>query len=52
MEGYEDGYRDLMEKGGTYNVSVALNDGGKWYLRCVGCVVGSFVGGFIEMEVV
>ena len=45
------GYKDLMEEGGTYSASGMLFDGGKWYLRCVGCVVGSFVGGFLVVEV-
>ena len=49
---HEDGYKDLMEEGGTNSASGVLIDGGKWYLRCVGCVAGSFVGGYIEVEVV
>ena len=42
----------LMEKSGTYGASSVLFDGEKWYLRCVECVVGSFVGGFLVVEVV
>ena len=41
-----------MEEGVTYGASSVLLDGGKWYLLCVGCDVGSFVEGFIEEEVV
>ena len=52
MEVHEDGYKDLMEEGGTYGASGELIDGRKWYLQCVRCVVGSFVGGFIEVKVV
>ena len=51
MEGYEEEYEDLME-GGTYGASGKLIDGGKWYLQSVRCDVGSFVGGFIDVEVV
>ena len=34
-----------MEEGGTYSALGVLFDGGKWYLVCGGCVVGSFEGG-------
>ena len=40
-----DGYKDLMEEGDTYGALGVLFNGGKWYLQCVGCAVGSFVGG-------
>ena len=40
---HEEGYNDLMEEDGIYGVSGVLIDGGKWYLQCVGCDVGSFV---------
>ena len=52
LEVHEEGYRDLMEKVGTYSAFCELIDGGKWYLVCIVCDVGSFVGGFIELEVV
>ena len=52
MELYEHGYKDLMVEGGTYGASGVLIDGGKGYLECIGCVMGSFVGGFLEMEMV
>ena len=42
----ENGYKDLMEEDGTYGASVVLMDGGKWYLQCVGCVMGSIMGIF------
>ena len=37
-----DGYNDLMEEAGTYSALSVLFNGRKWYLRCVGCVVGLF----------
>ena len=40
---HEDGYKDLMEEDGTYSASCMLFDGGKWYLQCVGCIVGLVV---------
>ena len=46
-----DGYKNLIEEDGTYGVLGMLFDGGKWYLRCIGCVVGLFVGGFLVAEV-
>ena len=52
VEAHEDGYKDLMEEDGTYDTSGVLIDGGKWYLQCVWCVVGPFVVGFLEVEVV
>ena len=33
-----------MEEDGAYGALGVLFDGEKWYLQCVGCVVGSFVG--------
>ena len=36
---HEDGYKDLMNDDGTYDASGVLIDGGKWDLRCFGCVV-------------
>ena len=41
---HEDEYGDFMEEGGIYGALGVLIDGGKWYLQCVGCNVGSFVG--------
>ena len=35
-----DGYKDLMEEDGSYSASGMLFNGGKWYLRYVGCIVG------------
>ena len=37
---------DLMKEGGTYGASGVWFDEGKWYLRCVRCIVGSFEGDF------
>ena len=48
----KDGYKDLMGEGDTYGASGVLIDGGKSYLWCVKCVVGWFVGEFLEVEVV
>ncbi len=50
-----DEYKDLMEEDGTYSPSGVLFNGGKWYLPCVGCVMGLFLkgcGGCFLMEVV
>ena len=33
----------LMEENGSYGASGVLFNGGKWYLRYFGCVVGLFV---------
>ena len=52
MEMHDDGYKDLTEEGGTHGALGVLIDRGKWYLRCIGCDVGSFVGGFIEVGLV
>ena len=52
MEVHGDGYKDLMEKDGTYSTSGVLFDGEKRYLRCVRCFVGLFVGGFLVVDVV
>ena len=41
-----DGYKDLMEEDGSYGALGLLFHGGKWYLQCIGCVVGLF-GGWI-----
>ena len=49
---HEDGYKDLMEEDGTYSASGVLIDGRKCYLQYAGCIVWSFVDGFIEVEVV
>ena len=50
MKVHEDGYKDLTEEGCTYRALGVLIDGGKWYLHCVKCIVGSFV--IFEVEVV
>ena len=51
VEVHEDGYKNLIEEGGTYRASGVLFDGGKWNLRCVRSFVGSFFGGFLFVEV-
>ena len=51
MEVHEDGYKDLMEEGGNYGAWGVLIDGEKWYLQCIRCDVGSFVEGFVKVEV-
>ena len=39
--------KDLLVEDGTYGVLGVLIDGEKWYLRCVGYVVGLFVRGLV-----
>ena len=49
------GEKVLMEENGTYGASGVLFNGGKWYLRYFGCVVGLFVKscrGFSVVEVI